>query len=87
MAALTTVASTSGRRTRPVCRSKQMHVLDVNQMTQFFVNSFKLVAIFATVCVARELIFPAYRYSFASYVRGVRNWIIRIGCGVLLIGQ
>ncbi|MCP3724705.1 sterol desaturase family protein [Paraburkholderia sp. CNPSo 3272] len=61
-----------------------MHVLDVNQMAQFFVSSFKLVAIFATVCVALELIFPAYRYSFASYVRGVRNWIIRIGCGALI---
>ncbi|MEM5373343.1 sterol desaturase family protein [Paraburkholderia azotifigens] len=61
-----------------------MHVADIYQMMQYFVNSFKLVAVFASVCVALELIFPAYRYSFASYVRGVRNWIIRIGFGALI---
>ncbi|AFT90608.1 sterol desaturase family protein [Paraburkholderia phenoliruptrix] len=61
-----------------------MHILDVNQMAEFFVKSFKLVAIFATLCVALEVIFPAYRYSFASYVRGVRNWIIRIGLGAIV---
>ncbi|MEM5343641.1 sterol desaturase family protein [Paraburkholderia azotifigens] len=61
-----------------------MHLVDIDQMSQFFVNSFKLVAVFATVCVALELVFPAYRYSFASYLRGVRNWIIRIGFGALI---
>ncbi|WP_353642734.1 sterol desaturase family protein [Mesorhizobium sp. WSM2239] len=61
-----------------------MHVLDVNQITKIFVESFKLVVIFATVCAALELLFPAYRYSFASYVRGVRNWIIRLGCGAFI---
>ncbi|MBP0595489.1 sterol desaturase family protein [Paraburkholderia sp. LEh10] len=61
-----------------------MHFFDVNQMAEFFVESFKLVAIFATLCIALELIFPAYRYSFASYVRGVRNWIIRIGLGAVV---
>ncbi|CAD6562758.1 sterol desaturase family protein [Paraburkholderia sabiae] len=61
-----------------------MHILDVNQMTEFFVKSFRLVAIFASLCLVLELILPAYRYSFASYVRGVRNWIIRIGLGAVV---
>ncbi len=72
---------------QPIRRSKQMHVLDVNQLAEFFVKSFKVLAIFATLCVALELSLPAYRYSFASfasYVRGVRNWPIRIGCGALI---
>ncbi|ADG20652.1 fatty acid hydroxylase (plasmid) [Paraburkholderia atlantica] len=55
-----------------------------NQMTDFLLNSFKLVSIFATVCTALELFFPAYRYSVASYLRGARNWAIRIGCGALI---
>ncbi|MGY5791716.1 sterol desaturase family protein [Rhizobium mesoamericanum] len=62
----------------------KMHVLDVGEMAQLFVKAFKLVAIFATACVVLEVIFPAYRYSFASYIRGARNWIIRIGCGTLI---
>ncbi|MBP0625338.1 sterol desaturase family protein [Cupriavidus consociatus] len=61
-----------------------MHVLDINQMTQFFLRSFALTAVFATICAALELTFPAYRYSFASYVRGVRNWIIRLGWAALI---
>ncbi|MEI9414464.1 sterol desaturase family protein [Mesorhizobium sp. Cs1321R2N1] len=61
-----------------------MHVFDVNQMTQIFVKSLELVVIFATFCAALELMFPAYRYSFASYLRGVRNWIIRLGCGAVI---
>ncbi|WFU06950.1 sterol desaturase family protein (plasmid) [Rhizobium sp. CB3171] len=61
-----------------------MHVLDFEEMAHFFVKSFTLVAIFATTCVVLEVIFPAYRYSFASYVRGVRNWVIRIGCGAVI---
>ncbi|WP_244562494.1 hypothetical protein [Ensifer aridi] len=61
-----------------------MHILDVNQMIQSFVKSLELVVIFATLCAALELAFPAYRYSFASYVRGVRNWIIRLGWGALI---
>ncbi|WP_028209069.1 sterol desaturase family protein [Paraburkholderia nodosa] len=61
-----------------------MHVVDIDQMARFFVNSFELVIVFANVCVVLELIFPAYRYSFASYIRGLRNWIIRIGCGALI---
>ncbi|WP_081160010.1 sterol desaturase family protein [Ensifer aridi] len=61
-----------------------MHVLDVNQMIQLFVNAFELVVIFATFCAALELTFPAYRYSFASYARGVRNWIIRLGFGAFV---
>ncbi|WP_027487455.1 sterol desaturase family protein [Allorhizobium undicola] len=61
-----------------------MHVLDLNQIAQIFVKSFELVLIFATICAALEFIFPAYRYSFASYVRGVRNWVIRLGCGAFI---
>ncbi|MEX3958154.1 fatty acid hydroxylase [Trinickia symbiotica] len=61
-----------------------MHILDVNEMALSYVKSFELIAIFATACVALELIFPAYRNSFASYVRGVRTWIIRIGCGAVI---
>ncbi len=60
-----------------------MHV-DINEMAEFFVKAFELVLIFATFCAVLELIFPAYRYSFASYVRGVRNWIIRIGFGAVI---
>ncbi|MEX3694105.1 sterol desaturase family protein [Paraburkholderia sp. BR14263] len=61
-----------------------MHVVDIDQMARFFVSSLELVMVFANVCVVLELIYPAYRYSFASYIRGVRNWIIRIGCGALI---
>ncbi len=60
-----------------------MHV-DINEMAEFFVKAFELVLIFATFCAVLELIFPAYRYNFASYVRGVRNWIIRIGFGAVI---
>ncbi|WP_095205246.1 sterol desaturase family protein [Mesorhizobium carmichaelinearum] len=61
-----------------------MHVLDVYQITNIFLESLKLVVIFATVCAALELLFPAHRYTFASYVRGVRNWIIRLGIGAFI---
>ncbi|MER8886893.1 MULTISPECIES: hypothetical protein [unclassified Mesorhizobium] len=53
-----------------------MQILDVNQMVQYYLTSLELVVIFATVCAALELTFPAFRYSFASNVRGVRNWIL-----------
>ncbi|MGY3333509.1 sterol desaturase/sphingolipid hydroxylase (fatty acid hydroxylase superfamily) [Mesorhizobium sp. USDA 4775] len=61
-----------------------MHVLDIDHVTQIFVTSFELVVMFATVCAALELTFPAHRYSFASYVRGFRNWTIRLGCAAVI---
>ncbi|MES0038142.1 hypothetical protein NKJ74_23230 [Mesorhizobium sp. M0046] len=61
-----------------------MQILDVNQMVQYYLTSLELVVIFATVCAALELTFPAYRYSFASYVGGVRNWIIWLGWGTFI---
>ncbi|PCK78156.1 sterol desaturase family protein [Rhizobium sophoriradicis] len=61
-----------------------MHVLDIDQMIQSFVKSLELVVIFATICAAMELTFPAFRYRFGSYVRGVRNWVIRLGWGALV---
>ncbi|ARO32526.1 fatty acid hydroxylase protein (plasmid) [Rhizobium etli] len=53
-------------------------------MIQSFVKSLELVVVFATICAAMEVIFPVFRYSFASYVRGVRNWVIRLGWGALV---
>ncbi|CDX36062.1 Putative fatty acid hydroxylase putative membrane protein (fragment) [Mesorhizobium sp. SOD10] len=61
-----------------------MQILDFNHISQIFVNSLELVVVFATICAALEFTFPAYRYSLASYARGVRNWLIRLGLGAFI---
>ncbi len=39
-----------------------MHVLDLNRLAQFFINSLELVLILRP-CAVLEFIFPAYQYS------------------------
>jgi sterol desaturase/sphingolipid hydroxylase (fatty acid hydroxylase superfamily) len=60
-----------------------MHFSDI-WVVQVFLNQFKELTIMATACMAVEYAFPARRYSFGSYVRGARNWVINVTAASLL---
>jgi sterol desaturase/sphingolipid hydroxylase (fatty acid hydroxylase superfamily) len=70
-----------------------MHIADL-WVVQAFMNQYKSLAIMATICMALEYAFPARLYSFASYLRGARNWAINAGiasclwwCYIWVTGQ